>query len=72
MKVMIGAGKVVHLGRALKVKTYWGERTAPLCGARGNTGGVIRSGCFQVDESAVVTCKKCLAVEAARLSRAND
>lgn len=61
MKVMIGAGQVVHEGVPLKVKSYWGERARPLCGVKGNTGGIIRAGCWQVEDTAVVTCKKCLA-----------
>jgi hypothetical protein len=62
MKVKISAGKVVHEGRTLKVRTYWGERVAAICGAKGNTGGIVRMGCFEVGDEHQVTCKKCLVI----------
>lgn len=73
--VMVGAGEVVHAGVLLKVKTYWGEKHAPLCGKKGNTGGIIRAGCFPVRDREV-TCKRCLVtlanMRAAEEKRAKD
>jgi hypothetical protein len=62
MRVMLGAGRTVHEGVQLKSRGGWGQRVAALCGAKGNSGRVIRSAAYEVDSDVPVTCKRCLAL----------